>query len=356
MSAAILTDTIDLLYGPPMDVISNCLRGCIVAAPGKVLMVADFAAIEARGLAWLAGEEKVLDVFRTGADIYCAAAQDIYGKPINKKDHPAERQVGKVVILACGYQGSVGAFQSMAKNYGVKVPDDQALKIVKAWREKNPAIVGYWRECEAAAISAVQEPGEKFYAGPPGRQVGYQKRGSFLFCRLPSGRLLSYPYPRLVPYVWIARDTIERTAQKNPDGSTTLREILVGTESKRIPHADLLKWMRHGWRQNGEPSPALHYKYVDGLTKQWVEGPTYGGSLVENITQAICRDLLAEAMMRLSQRGYRVVMHVHDEAVAEVDEGFGSVEEFEELMSEVPAWAKGFPIAAEGWSGKRYRK
>jgi DNA polymerase bacteriophage-type len=334
-----IVDTIELLYGPPMDVVSNCLRGCITAGPGKDLVVADFSSIEARGLAWLAGEQKLIDVFKTGADVYCAAAEDIYGRPINKKDNPEERQIGKVTILACGYQGSVGAFQSMARVYLVKVDDKEALKIVKAWRAKNENIVSYWRACEQAAIDAVKQPGEKFYAGAQGRRVGYIKKGSFLFCRLPSGRMLSYPYPRLVPYVWIAK--------KREDGEH---------DSRRVPDQDLWKWINRGWRQNGEPSAALHYKYVDGLTKKWTEGPTYGGSLVENITQAICRDILAEAMVRLEHHDYEIVMHVHDEIVSEVPVGFGSVDEMGEIMSQVPEWATGFPIAAEGWRGKRYRK
>lgn len=334
-----LTDAIDILYGDPLTVLSNCLRGCITAAPGKDLIVADFSSIEARGLAWLAGEEKLLHVFRSGADVYCTAAEDVYGRPISKKADPYERQVGKTIVLACGYQGSVGAFQAMSRTTGVKVEDAEALKIVKAWRAKNENIVGYWSECEKAAISAVQNPGMKFFAGPEGRQVGYMKKGSFLFCRLPSGRMLSYPYPRLVLYVWIAKD-------KEDDEH----------ESRRVPDADVWKWVQRGWRQNGEPSPAIHYKYVDPKTKKWTEGPTYGGSLVENITQAVCRDILAEAMMRLEQHGYEIVMHVHDEAVCEVDEDFGSVDEMEEIMSQVPAWATDFPIAAEGWRGKRYRK
>jgi DNA polymerase len=332
-------DQIDFLYGSPLNVVSNCLRGMITAAPGKDLVVADFSAIEARGLAWLAGEEKVLDVFRTGADIYCAAAEDVYGHPVNKKQHPAERQIGKVVILACGYQGSVGAFQAMARGYNVKVADADALKIVKAWRAKNESIVQYWRDCETAAIQALQTPGKAAYAGPEARKVGYLKRGSFLFCRLPSGRLLSYPYPRLVPYVWIAR---------NKDDEEH--------ESRRVPAADLPKWLSRGWRQNGEPSPAIHYKYVDSLTKKWTEGPTYGGSLVENITQAICRDILADAMLRLEHHSYEIVMHVHDEIVCEVPIDFGSLEEMTAIMCELPPWATGFPIEAEGWRGKRFRK
>lgn len=338
-----LADAIEILHGPPLPVLADCLRGCIVAAPGHELIVADFAAIEARGVAWLAGAERLLDVFRTGADIYCVAAEDIYGHPVNKKEHPHERQIGKVTILACGYQGSVGAFQSMARNYGVTVPDKQALRIVKAWRAANEEIVTYWRACETAAIEAVKRKGEIVEAGPVGREIKYRVMGSFLLCRLPSGRRLSYPFPRLVPYVWIRRD-----AGLDEDGEPV-------TDSKRIPVADLGKWLRHGWEQNGEPSPALHYRYPDARGVM-VEGPTYGGSLVENITQAVCRDLLAEAMLRLEAAGYPIIMHCHDEAVAELPEGVGDPHEFCRIMAEAPLWAAGFPIAAEGFASRRYRK
>lgn len=476
-----LVDTIELLYGPPMDVISNCLRGCITSAPGHDLLVADFSAIEARGVAWLAGEERVLDVFRTEADIYCHAASDIYGRPISKKTDPDERQIGKVVVLACiaagqpvltprglipiedvllsdkvwdgiewvshggvvirgergvwtyqglsatadhivlgadgrelsfgdcilhrlpialtgsgsspitfvpftrgehrtskqlpryvgavpvfdllnagprnrftvsgllvhncGYQGSVGAFQAMARGYGVKVPDAKVKEIVSAWRDANQATVAYWADVERAAIAAVQNKGAVCSAGPTGREVKFLQRGSFLFCRLPSGRALSYPYPRLLPYIWI-----RRALPPVEEGGEPV------VEQRRVPDRELAKWLARGWKQNGEPGAALHYKYVDATTRSWTEGPTYGGSLVENITQAICRDLLAAAIIRLEARGYPIILHVHDEVVSEVPEGFGDLAEFEAITAEAPAWAAGFPITAEGWRGKRYRK
>jgi DNA polymerase len=337
-----LAALIDFEHGPPMDVISSVLRGFIIPAEGHDLLVADFSAIEARGLAWLAGEEKVLQAFRNDEDLYCLAAQDIYGHKVTKKEHPDKRQVGKVVVLACGYQGSVGAFQAMAKGYGVKVEDKEALKIVKAWRAANENIVSYWKECEDAAITAVQNPNTKVPAGPAGRQVTYMKRGSFLWCRLPSGRTLSYPYPKLVPYVWMEKVSVGEDGEEQ-------------RESKRVPVGEKSRWWAKGWETNGAESPALHYRYMDTVSG-WTEGPTYGGSLVENITQAVCRDILAEAIVRLEARGYPVVFHVHDEAVCEVPEGFGSADEMCAIMSEVPAWATDFPIAAAGFRTKRYRK
>ena len=300
---------IALGYGPPMTVMSDCLRGMIRAESGHDFIAADFSAIEARGLAWLAGEERVLEIFRGHGKIYENAAAGIYGKPMADvtKD---ERQIGKVAVLALGYQGGVGAFQTMARGYGVQVSDERAEEIKTAWRKVHPAIVRYWYDLEEAAVSAVLRPGEPFSAGATGREVTFKRRGNFLWCRLPSGRALCYPYPRI--------------------------------QSKTTP-----------W---GAPKDQVHYMAVNGVTRKWELSHVYGGLLSENVTQAVCRDLLAEAILRLEERGYPVVFHVHDEVVTEAPLGHGSLEEMEAIMSEVPAWAAGFPIKAEGWRGERFRK
>lgn len=301
----ISAEDIDTLFGPPMSVISDCLRGFITAAPGHELIAADFSAIEARVIAWLAGEEKVLDIFRTHGKIYEHAAAGIYGKKMESvtKD---ERQIGKVAVLALGYQGGVGAFQTMARGYGVQVSDARADEIKSAWRDLHTKIVAYWYALEAAALNAVRYSGDTFTAGQQGRHVKFKKKGSFLWCLLPSGRMLCYPYAKLV-------------------------EGKFGND-------------------------ALQYKSVNGLTRKWEDTDTYGGKLAENITQAVARDLLAEAMMRLSQRGFKIVSHVHDEVVIEAPTNTVTVKEIEDLMAEAPAWAEGLPLAAEGWAGKRYRK
>jgi DNA polymerase len=303
----------------------------IVAALGCELFDADFSNIEGRGLAWCAGEEWKLDAFRafdagTGPDLYKVAYSRSFGAAIESITK-AQRQIGKVQELALGYQGAYGALCMMAATFGIAVPplppkqripdpDDPLAFIevqpphpwVKAWREAHPRIVRWWYALEDAARNAVLRPGQTFSVGPAGREVRYKVSGSFLWCKLQSGRVLCYPYPRI-------------GEAKTP------------------------------W---GTKSNALLYKYVNQTTRKWEEGPTYGGSLAENIVQAICRDLLALALHRVEAAGYPVVMHVHDSILAERKVGEGNAEEFARLMAEVPAWAADWPISVAVKSGKRW--
>ncbi len=356
-SVADTARNIDIMYGQPMGVLADCIRSFIRAAPGHDLIAADFANIEGRALAWLAGEQWKLDAFSaydagTGPDLYRVMAARIYDlaeitafdlalkellEKVVKKD---QRQIGKVAELACGYQGGVGAFQTMAKTYLVKVEDKLADEIKVKWRAGNPAIVQYWRDLENAAISAVAQPAHKaaptasgmFEAGAPGRRVRFKKAGSFLFCQLPSKRCLCYPYPK-IEIVWSAKK---------------------GTDVREIGEKEAAEYEAAGW--NVWSKDTLTYMGVDSLTKAWKRQRSYGGLLAENVTQAVCRDLLASALLRLDGAGYPVVMHVHDETVTEQPVDFGSVEEVEQIMCDSPAWAAGLPVAAEGWRGERYRK
>lgn len=309
MTAERASETIDLFYGSPLSVLSDCLRGFFISKPGHDLIGCDFSAIEARVLAWLAGEDAVLEVFRGHGKIYEHAASGIYGIPISAVSKQ-QRQVGKVCILALGYQGGKGSFQTMAKNYGVKVSDAEAENIKIAWRTKNKNIVNFWYALERASISAVMNPGSQFRAGAEGRQTSYKVSGSFLWCQLPSKRVLCYPYPEVKP-------------------------------------------IQTPW---GEMRDALTYMSEDTLSKKFIRHTAYGGLLAENVTQAVSRDLLAEAMLRCESSGYPIVLHIHDELVSEVPEGFGSVEEMCSIMSMPPIWAKDLPIKAEGFRSKRYQK
>jgi DNA polymerase len=284
--------------------VADCLRAMIAAPEGRVLVCADFSSIEARVLAWLSGSEKVLKAFIDGLDLYKIAAEDIYGVDYCSVNDD-QRQVGKVACLALGYQGARGAFLAMAAGYGVSLPPGQVDHIVASWRDGNPDIVNYWYKLERAAERCIKSPGRAINVG----RVTFVHKKGHLWCKLPSGRYLCWP-----------RAKIGRVAK--PWGSD------------------------EGIKYVGENS---YTHKVEWLT-------TYGGKLCENIVQAVARDLLAGSMIRLERAGYPVVLHVHDEVAALVDEDFGSLEEFEEIMAMVPSWAEGLPLGAEGWRGKRYRK
>lgn len=337
----------DLTGVSPLNAVSDCIRGFLRAKPGHDLIAADFSAIEARVIAWLAGQENVLQIFRGDGKIYELTAAGIYGVKISDifKEDP-RRQVGKVAVLALGYQGGVGALQAMARGYGVKIEPayEELIKratdehwnranfvhmmnkkkypdisdkefyasdfIKQFWREANPMIVQYWEQLNTAAIMAVQKGGA-FKAGAQGREVTFKKNGSWLWCRLPSGRVICYPYPKV--------------------------EMLQPFE-------------------DSEPKPTLTAMGVDSYTKKWERYKAYGGFLSENVTQAVARDLLSEALFRLEAKGYAVIAHVHDEVVVEVPTNFGSLKEVEQIISTVPTWAKGLPVSAEGWRGGRFRK
>ena len=288
----------------PMAVAGAITRSVLIAKPGHDLLAADYSAIEGRGLAWLAGEESELKNYRKGLDVYVANAASILNKPYDSVTKEERQSPGKISVLACGYSGGVGA----VRKFGGQGMSDEEIseRIVRPWRKSHPMTTKLWYGLEDACMSAVRNPGSIHSY----RSISYKVQGGFLLCRLPSGRMLYYYNPMIM---------------EMPTSWGTIKECVT-------------------------------YMTVDSMTKKWVRTNTYSGRLAENVTQAVCRDIMAEAMLRVEAAGYPLVLTVHDELVAEVPEGFGSVEEFCELMCIVPEWAKGFPINAAGWRGKRYRK
>jgi DNA polymerase len=317
-------DMFDLFYGPSMAAISDCIRGMLIAGEGNELVACDFSAIEARAVAWLAGQESVLEVFRTHGKIYEHDAASVFRVPMEEVTK-AQRQIGKVVRLSMAYQGGLGAFQAMARTYDVHVPDEQADEIKKAWRAANQKIVRYWYDLEEAVLGAMRN-GSITSAGARGREVKFRKAGSFLWALLPSGRALCYPYPEL---------RMVMTPWGEEKEQLTFMTVVDQTQKKK---AKVL------------PDP--------NARGRWQRVSTYGGSLAENMTQAIARDLLADAMRAIEAEEFEIVLHVHDEVVTEVKQFRAqyALERMIAIMSTAPSYASGLPLAAEGWRGKRYRK
>ncbi len=298
----------EMLYDSVPNVLSQLIRTAFVPRAGHRFIVADFSAIEARVIAWLAGEQWRLDVFNTHGKIYEASAAQMFNVPLESigKGSPL-RQKGKVAELALGYQGGPNALIAMgALNMGLT--EDELPDIVKAWRNANPAIVALWNDLEQGIAIAIQH----------GKKTGLDRYGKYLlnfnvekniaFIKLPSGRRLAYVKPELQPH--------KRFEGKNE----------------------------------------ITYMGVDQMTRKWTRLSTYGGKLVENVVQAIARDCLAESLKRLHAAGLKVVMHVHDEVVLEVPIGVSSAEQVAEIMGEPIEWAPGLPLRADAFETDYYRK
>ena len=293
-------DLLDMLYDSTSEVLSQLIRTSFVPRPGCRFIVADYSAIEARVLAWLAGEQWVLDVFEKNGDIYCETASRMFHCTVEKHGENAElRQKGKQAVLSCGYGGSVGALIAMgAVESGMK--EEELQPLVDLWRASNPHIVQLWWDVERAVKTCVKRRVETKTHG-----IRCAYKSGILFVRLPSGRELAYAKPRI-------------------------GENRFGGES-------------------------VTYEGL-GMTKKWERIETFGGKLVENITQGTARDLLVFAMKQLRNRGFDIVMHVHDEIVLEVPQGVSSIEEICSIMAENPPWAKGLPLKADGYECEFYRK
>ena len=318
------------------ELLSAAIRGVIIAPRGKKLVVADLSNIEGRILAWLAGEEWKLQAFRdfdagVGHDLYKLAYAKAFGIKPEDVDK-AMRQIGKVMELALGYQGGVGAFLTFAAAYGIDLEvlvdgavlldesrdfltwmrkqkgfsqsglSDEAWIVCdsfkRLWREAQPATSSWWKELEEVCVNAVNYPGNTFEC----RRHKIRRDGAWLRIRLPSGRYLCYPSPQL------------------DDGK-------------------------------------LSYMGINQYSRQWARLRTYGGKLVENITQAAARDILASSMQSIEDSGYEIVLTVHDEIIAEAPDSdkFNS-DDLAALMSTPPSWAEGLPLAAAGFEAYRYRK
>ena len=291
---------IEALYESTPNVLSELIRTAFVPRPGCRFIVADFSAIEARVIAWLAGEQWRLEVFEGGGDIYCASASKMFHVPVEKHGQNSHlRQKGKIAELALGYGGAVGALTAMGA-LDMGLAEEELPPLVRQWREANPHIIRLWAQVENAAMTAVREKARVRLG-----RLTFHCRSGMLFITLPSGRKLCYVKPRI------------QTNRFGGDGLT--------------------------------------YEGV-GEGKKWTRIETFGGKLTENIVQATARDLLAEAMLRLRDAGLEIVMHVHDEAVLEVPIGHSGVDEVCALMAEAPAWADGLPLRADGYECRFYQK
>lgn len=291
-------DMVESIYGNTPDVLSQLIRTMLVPKEGCEFIVADFSAIEARVLAWEAEEQWVLDAFQNGEDLYCATASQMFHVPVVKHGVNGElRQKGKIATLACGYGGSSGALISMgALQMGLK--EEELPEIIDSWREANPKIVQYWWNVEKAAMTAYKT-GERSEIG----KIAFEFWSGTLWMVLPSGRRLAYLKPRTQP---------------NRFGRMSLTY--------------------EGVRQN----------------HKWSRQETYSGRLVENATQAIARDILAEAMARMEDYGLSIVGHVHDEVIIEAPIGKYKVDEVCKLMAIKPDWCEGLPLSADGYLAPSY--
>ena len=293
-------EDIELLYDSTPNVLSELIRTAFIPKPGCRFVVADFSAIEARVLAWLSGEQWRLDVFTSHGKIYEASASSMFHVPMEEitKGSPL-RQKGKLAELGLGFGGASGALISMGA-LDMGLTEDELPPLVAAWRKANPHITQFWWDVDAAAIKAVTEK-QKTKVG----KIIFEYKSGILFITLPSGRKLSYVKPRMA---------VNRFGR---DGLTY-----------------------EGISEN----------------KKWSRIETYGPKLVENIVQGTARDLLAEAMLRVEKKGYPIVMHCHDEIIAEVPEDSGSVDEMCEIMAVQPKWAEGLPLRADGFECRFYKK
>ena len=314
-------EIVEFYFGDAIPHIVGCLRALFIAPDGYDLICSDYSAIEAVILSILSGEEWRIKVFETHGLIYEASASIITGVPFEEfvrykaetgNHHPLRNKIGKYAELASGYGGWVGAWKAFgADEY---LSDKEIEDAATLWRAASPKIVKFWKQLETAVIEAISNPGECF-SPESFPDISYGVREDVLYCRLPSGRNLTYIAPRL--------------------------------------RADFKPW--------GKPYTAISYMGWNSDPKKgplgWVRLDTYGGKLTENVVQALARDVQVFGMLNVERAGYPIVLHCHDETVAQIKRGFGSLEDYERLLSTMPSWAATWPIRASGgWVGRSYRK
>lgn len=293
-------DALEIFYSNPSDVLSQLIRTAFIAEKNCRFIVADFSAIEARVIAWLANEKWRMKIFEEGGDIYCASASAMFKVPVEKHGVNKElRQKGKIAELACGYGGGVNALKAFGADK-MGLSDFEMESIIKKWRESSPNICRLWREVEFNAEQAIKTKKPMQY-----KNLSFEVDGDFLFISLPSGRKISYAYPR----------------------------IALENDKENICYSGTIQ-----------------------TTGSWGRNFTWGGKLVENIVQATARDCLAESMLKLDKAGYKIVMHVHDEIISEMPENRGSLKEVVKIMSEKISWAEGLVLNADGYETEYYRK
>jgi len=297
-------DDLELEYDRPTQVLSELIRTAFIAKTGSTFIVCDFSAIEARVIAWLTGEEWVLDTFRRGGDIYCETASKMFGVPVEKHGQNKElRQKGKIAVLALGYGGGVAALEAMGGSR-LGLTQDEERDIVKRWRASNKHIVQFWDTIERMAVVAIQK-------GIPiqvQRGVQCEMRRGFLFITLPSGRCICYPRAKV--------------------------------ETEDV---------------HGHEKPSITYEGSNQTTGKWEQMRTYGGKLTENVVQATARDILGEVLLRAERAGMDVVFHVHDEIIVEAKPG-QTLADVERIFNTPIDWCKTLPLKGDGYTTPYYLK
>lgn len=342
-------EMVEVLYDNLVVTASKLIRSMIMAPAGKRLIAGDYKSIEGRVLAWLAGEEFILEAYRSGADLYKVAASGAFGMHHDEVDKD-KRQIGKVIELACGFQGHWSAFMSMAKIYDVKPPEGIELEkkdmkdfngrrltereakfkkwsspFIMEWRVNRPKTIEFWADLQNAAFECIRKPNKTITVSFLKFGTRLYKGHRFMHIRLPSGRLLNYFEPRI--------DIVEERYIEE--------EIVNGAKVEKVKK---------------RKKKQITYLSVDSTTNQFKRIHTYGGKLAENVTQAVANDFLRFAITNHEKAGYPIIFHVHDEDITEVSEDFGSLDKYLDIMRKIPVWATGCPIDVDGWEGKRYRK